>query len=249
MVKELEKYSFSKLNSFETCPYGWYLKYIEGKPDTGSSFASYGTLIHSIMERFARGELKKEELVDVFEWEFPFALSGHKFPPNKYADLEMNYFLQGVEFLSSFEGFDGLKILGVEQEFDVQVDDWLLRGFIDLTYETADGQLVIRDWKSATKWSKKDLAEHARQLYLYSLWVKEKYGRFPDMLQFYHFRDHKTSDIPFNQNDFEKALDWARQTVDEIRNAWVYDAKPDYYWCHYICGARDNCEEKNANQR
>jgi len=242
--RELEKYSFSKLSSWWTCPYGYKLKYIDHKAGIGNAFSSYGTLVHSIMERYARGEIALEDLVSVYEWEFESAVS-EEFPWNKYVKLHDTYYEQGLNFLRSFQGYDGYKILGVEEDFTIQIDDWNFVGIIDLVFVDADGRLIIRDYKS--KASFKDDTEkqkYARQLYLYSLYVKEKYGRYPDELQFLMFRKQTNVNIPFDMSALEEATKWASETVKIIREAFDYPATCEKFYGDSLGNHREYCELK-----
>lgn len=250
MVKKPERYSFSKLNSFDMCPLSWYKNYVLHEEKADNAFALYGTLIHSLMERYEKGELELSALTPTFEWEYETALNGVKFPPNKWTDLGNSYYNSGLEFLSTYEGLEGKTILGVEQTFDIPIDDWIFTGVIDLAFRDEENKLVIRDWKSSKRWTGDALTEHARQPYLYSLWVKQQYGQYPDVLQFYHFREGKTADIPFREADLAEAIDWARKSVDKIRTAWVWEATPpSEFWCQNICSTRLNCEYAKPKRR
>ena len=60
-------WSFSRVNSYNTCPYAWYLNYIEKNRDEGSAFSEVGTLIHEILEKYAKGELSLFEISDYYE--------------------------------------------------------------------------------------------------------------------------------------------------------------------------------------
>ena len=114
-IQELERYSFSKLNSFHTCKYGYYQRYILGLKGEGNCYSSYGTLVHSIMERYAKGELKLNELADVFDWEFDNAIP-EPFPTKMFGnpyDMRGNYYKDGINFLSNFKGYKDYNILGV----------------------------------------------------------------------------------------------------------------------------------------
>lgn len=240
---EKEKYSFSRLSSWWVCPYGWKLNYIDGHEGIGNAFSSYGTLIHSILERYAKGELALKELPETFEWEFPAAVE-EEFPPNKYVDLKTSYYEQGLNFLTNFSGYDKYKILGVEEEFKIDIDDWIFHGFIDIHYLDEDGRLIVRDYKSKASFkSKEEQKEYARQLYLYSAYIKQKYGKFPDELQFLMFR--KQSEpvrIQFDEGAYDEAFSWARYTVEQIREAFDYPPKCDSFYCANLCNHREYCD-------
>lgn len=67
-----EKYSFSKLNTYDSCPYNFKLRYVDKHFVSEPSLAAqYGTLVHLIYQRIAesimRGEeIPYEELKDTF---------------------------------------------------------------------------------------------------------------------------------------------------------------------------------------
>ena len=242
--KKLEQYSFSKLSSWWTCPYGYKLKYIDHKAGIGNAFSSFGTLVHSIMERYAKGELELWDLASVYEWEFETAVP-EKFPWNKYTNLRTSYYEQGLAFLKDFQGYENQKLLGIEDKFELQIDDWIFVGIIDLVFEDENGRLIIRDYKSKASFKDdKEKSKYARQLYLYSLYVKEKYGRYPDELQFLMFRKQNTVTIPFNEDELNEALEWAKNTVKIIREAFDYPATCDAFYGDNLCNHREYCDLK-----
>lgn len=242
MVNEKERYSFSKLSLWHTCPYAYYQKYVEKSEGATNAFASYGTLVHSIMERYAKGEAEVWDLPGIYEWEFESAIP-ERFPYNKYADLRASYYTSGLEFLNNFQGYDKYKILGVEEKFEIDLGGWILNGIVDLIYQDEDGRLIIRDYKSKSSFkNKKEQKEYARQLYLYSAYVNQKYGRYPDELQFLMFRKQQIVSITFDQEAFKEAFDWAEDTVKNIREAFDYPPTCDDYYSRHLCDSREICE-------
>lgn len=242
--KSLEQYSFSKLSTWWTCPYGYKLKYIDHKLGIGNAFSSFGTLVHSIMERYAKGELELWDLPSVYEWEFETTVP-EKFPWNKYVNLRNSYYDQGLAFLKTFQGYEKYKLLGIEDEFKLQIDDWIFVGIIDLVFEDEDGRLIIRDYKSKASFKdEKEQSKYARQLYLYSLYVKEKYGRYPDELQFLMFRKQNTVKIPFNQDELNEAVKWTTDTVRIIRETFDYPPTCESFYGDNLCNHREYCDLK-----
>ena len=243
--KDVERYSFSKLSSFNSCKYGYKLTYIDHIKGIGNCFSSYGSEIHSLMERYAKGELDLWSLLDAYKWEFDVAIP-EKFPDSPFVkDMRKLYYDQGVEFLKNFKGYPNYKILGVEQQFEIKIDDWLFNGVIDLIFEDENGKLIIQDYKSKSSFkNKKEQAEYARQLYLYSLYVKEKFNKYPDILRFYMFRKDTLIDIPFKIDGLDEALLWAKNTVDEIRFCWDYSPTCSEFFSQNLCNHRNHCKCK-----
>lgn len=240
------KYSFSKLSSFNNCKYGFYQQYIEHKFGVGNCFSSYGTLLHSLLERYATGKLSLGDLVNTYEWEFNTYVP-ESFPNTKYCpDMRKLYYEQGFEFLKKFKGYSGLDILEVEKKFTIPLFDWDFTGVIDLVFiDKLTNELVVRDWKSKASFkSKTEENKYMRQLYLYSIYLKDKYGKYPDKLQFYLFRKNKVIETPFNEEGLKEAMDWANNTVKEIRQCWSYPPSPEPWFCNQLCNYRLECPYK-----
>lgn len=249
MVKDGKPvFSYSQLSNFETCPYGWKLLYVDHVPRDDNCFSLYGSIVHGLLEKYAKGELELDALEDLFECEFGSITE--PWPPNKYVDLEESYKNKGLAFFRTFEGLDNVEILGVEKHFYIDRGFYWLQGYIDLIYKTKDGKLVCRDWKSTKAYTKQQLAEHQRQVYLYSAPCIEWYGKPPDELEFYHFRDEKKrSRIRFNETDYHEALWWADDKAEALLNAWSYPHHYDDWFCNQLCSARTNCEYREKERK
>lgn len=197
------------------------------------------------MERYAKGKTRKEDLADLYDWQFDSAVP-EKFPYNKYVNLRDSYYKQGLDFLKAFEGYDNYEILGVEEEFELKIDDWMFIGVIDLVFRDEEGRLIIRDYKSKASFKNaEEQHKYARQLYLYALFVKEKYGEYPEELQFLMFRKNRAPlTISFDENDLQEAVSWAKNTVATIRNAFDYPAQCDDFYGSNLCNFRETCKLK-----
>lgn len=243
--KAKERYSFSKLSTFNDCKYAYWLTYIEHQKGTGNCFSSFGTEVHSIMERYAKGKLSLWDLASTYEKEFDAAVP-EEFPSFPFCqDMRGLYYEQGLNYLRNFGGYPKYKILGVESQFDIAIDDWVFNGIIDLVYEDEQGRLVVHDYKSKSSFKNKaEQKKYARQLYLYSLHIKEKYGKYPDLLRFMMFRKETSVDIPFKLEDLNEAVNWAKNTVKAIRTCWDYSPSCEEFFGNYLCNHRKDCEHK-----
>ena len=248
-------WSFSRVNSFNTCPYAWYLNYIEKNKDEGSAFAEVGTLVHETLEKYAKGELSLFDISDYYEEHFNDVVQ-HDFPPGK-VDLRQKYYDDCLEYLNDINlPLDDYEILGVEKEVKFLVGNYMFVGYIDLLLRSKKtGKITILDHKSANlkfkkngDISKTDL-EHfqafKRQLYLYSKGVFLEYGEIPECLAWNLFRLGKIYSIPWNRKEYNEALDWAEQTIDKIVNEelWLPNNNSKYF-CDNLCGQRSICDFK-----
>lgn len=242
-----EKYSFSKLSTFQQCKYQYYLSYIARLKGEGNAFSEYGSFCHEILEKYSNDQLGIYELADVYEENYIYKVE-HEFP-DSFVDLADLYYNDGKTFFENFEGLGDIKVLGVEKRFEHEIkpedeDPFMFTGIIDLLYEDEEGRLVVHDWKSKSKFkTKAEQKKYARQLYLYSMYVKEQYGRYPDILRFYMFRKNTPINIEFNKDDFDEAIKWAKDSVHEIRHCNEFPAFYDEFFCKNLCDYRNDCEE------
>ena len=235
-------WSFSRLNSFSGgCEYCWFENYISRRRDsTQNAFATYGSIMHEILEQSLKGELMPWELIDTFEERFIKEVE--KFPPNKYVDLRENYYNQGIEYLQNFDFFNNYEIVEVEPKVETMISKYKFIGYIDLLVKNKkNDSLILIDHKSKAGFKTKDeLKEYARQLYLYSKWVKEKYGKFPMVMQFNLFRKQDKQMIIFKEKDYIEAQEWVLKTIEDIKNATEFKVSDDDFFADNLCNFRDD---------
>ncbi len=176
-------WSYSRLTSFDECPYRWFLSYLYrdefGRPLKKKSgfFAEFGSYIHMIMQMYLDGVLKESDLSTFYVAHFSSNVRS-KAPNQK---IYHNYFEQGFRYLDNLS-FPKRDILGVEQQVSFEFAGRPWTGFIDLISEE-NGKLIITDHKSRTlkprsnraspTKSDLELDSYYRQLYVYSAPVKD----------------------------------------------------------------------------
>lgn len=129
-------YSFSRLSSWETCKYAWWLNYLAeiyvckkcGRvfandteitvcPECGSIEVDYYKVdrdnafsLYGTLCHELIEKYAKHELAEyelLYEYENNFDIAVCKdFPPNAFVDLRASYYNGGYEYFSQFEGFD-----------------------------------------------------------------------------------------------------------------------------------------------
>lgn len=246
-INSVNRYSFSKLNGFHTCPYYWDLNYNKHIKGTQNAFAKFGTIIHGLMEKYFKNEIAFFEIEESLKQQVSEQIpEGIVFKTPTYNNkLTDKYIHQTLSFLHTFDGLDQLEVVGIEKEFEflTQIYDkkFILTGFIDIVAQDKDGELYVIDWKSKGKFkSKQELHDYARQLYIYSLYIEWKYGKKPKELWFYQFRLENIEKIPFSQEDFEESLQWTYDTIDLIENEQFFCKKRDLGFCTNLCNYGQN---------
>ena len=252
LVKNTHVYSYSQLNSFDECPYSFYLQRIDKVDNLASNaFAERGTLIHDLLDMWAKGKLKKEKMVAEYERRYSDEVVT-AFPPIMKNQAEKAYY-QGIDFLKNFDEFKGYKVVSAEEKFtiDLPLSDGTTRkftGIADLILRKEwTNELIICDHKSKSMASfKKAEDEMYRQQLLYAAYVYEKYGEWPDTLMFHLFGENgEKPERKFTLGDFRDAIQWATDIINKIESNsvmdWLeYKDSSDFY-CQYLCSVRKHC--------
>lgn len=249
------QWSFSRLNSYYNCPYEWKLHYLECNKSENGFFGEYGSLIHKILEKYEKGELSLFELNEYYEEHFDEDIP-HDAPPNKFVNIRQSYYDKGIGYLDNINlDLEKYEVLGVEKKVEFKINDKDFIGYIDLLVKDKEtGEIIIIDHKSASikilkngKISKSDqqhFLDFKRQLYLYSIPVIKEYGSV-SKLKWNMFKDQKWIEVPWIQEEYDEAIQWAKDTLELIENEKEWRPNPDYYYCHYLCGQRNHaCEYK-----
>ena len=252
LIKDTNTYSYSQLNSFDECPYSFYLQRIEKVPEQlSNAFAERGSLIHDLLDKWAKGILKKEDMISEYERRYSDEVVT-AFPPMMKNQAEKAY-NQGIEFLENFDEFPGYKVVSAEEKFtiDLPLTDGTTRkftGIVDLILRKEwTNELIVCDHKSKSMDSfKKAEDEMYRQQLLYSQYVYEKYGEWPSALMFHLFGDLGSKpQRAFEMKQFREALDWATDCIHKIEGFtaldWLENKDSSDFYCHELCNVRRYC--------
>ena len=241
-------WSYSRITTYEECPYRFYLKYIRNVKGTHHFFADYGSFMHLIIQKYLIGELKRVEISDYYLMNFRKNVVC-KAPNPKIFD---NYFQQGLDYLANIEA-PNEKILGVEKKVHFNLENRSFIGLIDGVFvNDRDGWISLVDNKSRnlkprstkrkrTK-SDEELDRYLRQLYIYSIPIEHEYGVFPKSLIFNCFRTKTLIREPFDINAHNATKDWAIDTINMISSESTWNPNIDWFKCSYICDCNHQCE-------
>lgn len=267
MGEEKEKYSFSRLETFHNCKRAYYYNYVI-KNRSGDNIYSYlGTVVHELTQAMIRKEINNQQAVEDFieavddadMLDLKWISENVK---NKYVDC-ITHFLENYSPISN----DTIKI---EDYFEIEFNGNIIRGYIDLWYMDGD-RIYIEDFKTSTKFSKKDLIKKQRQLLLYGLSLSKKYPEHRIILQFnmlkYVLQNKKLVErtkisilddfkdamvyVDFTEELIQDAETYMLNTIDEINklnkndmSEWPMDLNPQKdFFCKNLCTHRDTCLE------
>lgn len=240
------RWSYSKLTTFERCPQCFLLQYLERRPRRDNAFAEFGTLCHSLLERWATGKLASFDLSAQYAAEYDQAVE-HPFPPFP-AGMGAKYYETGLAYFDGFAGFGSeYDVLEAEERFEITIRGHPFVGIADLIlrHNETDALMLMDHKTTAHRSMLKRLPTQIRQLYLYALYVQHKYGRFPDLLRFNMLRDDAFIDEPFDTSTYNETVLWIDNMIRAAETEQRWEARPSEYFCRYLCGVVDDCPAMN----
>ena len=183
------KYSYSKINLYEDCPFKYKLQYVDGNyVYIGSIATEFGTAIHECEEAIAKCiqsnmpinyvQIKNDFILKCIDLQIKytndFYTEDNKSSRN-YKDKMYYYLEHGIYRLENFmREHPTYQIVGVEQKFSFDFDEQhQFSGAIDrIFYDTQYNNYIIHDIKSWAVEAKEEDLKTPLQFVVYSLALK-----------------------------------------------------------------------------
>ena len=237
-------WSFSRLNSFGKCKAMWYITYIEKKEQRDNFFSQYGTFAHKIFEKYNKNELELFDIPEFICYNYDKEITIPA-PPNRYVDLGEKYRTKLIDYFDSFNGFTD-KTIGTEKEisFDIELcgKNRKFTGFIDRLSQDEEGNYIVTDYKSRGRFkNQEEIREYLRQPYLYSVQVKNEFGKYPKLLVFDLFKEGYIVSSEFTDEGLRESISWAEQTIKDIYDEEKFEPNYSDFFCNYICSCAEHC--------
>lgn len=225
-------WSWSRVNSYMTSPYEYFLKYVLRKKEdmTNCAYAPIGSLAHSCLERYYSGEINHDTMLEEFEdgWLTNIDIADLKFDRNddsKNESIKKKYKYDIEHFLKHHKRIADKVI--VEKFVAAKINSNVLQGYIDAMYKDNDGNLCIIDFKTSSKFSAKAIEEKSGQLIVYAIALTQM-GVSLDKIRI-GFNMLKYCTVQYQQkNGAVKTRDIERYKVGESLQAnakmWLKDA-------------------------
>ena len=246
------EFSASKIDLYKRCPLQFKFRYALHVPGQPGAPLEIGAAVHAVLEQIAKrranGEATSEEqALDLLEkhWRYDGFDSERRLKEGRDAAAAM---------IRTFMRWDreaadrGSEIVGVEQEFKMDMDGIKFVGKMDRVDKGPDGRYVVTDYKTGKTPTKKSEIAHDVQMNLYALAAKSIYGELPDKtMQLFVLKDKEVPnkiDAGTLDKEKEAILGMARAILDG-----KFPANPSYQgcrWCDYvqICDDRYPGSEK-----
>ena len=250
-----DMWSYSRVSSYNQCPYQWYLEYVEHRDEKDSNwYAENGSNMHETLELIANGVLSIYDAGGYY-----LDLADCNFEPIRQSTKE-NTENQCVDFFSSYD-FNYLKdydVVATEEEVFFNIGEYKFHGFIDLHLKDKDGNHIVVDYKSAFNTLKKDGTPkkqnidtwngYFKQAYLYSEGIYQKYGCYPTKLAWLLFRDKNLIFRNFDSIECENTKSWVLETISKIENDAEFNPQKSFIMCSQLCDFRNTCEYKDEEE-
>lgn len=211
-------FSYSKINSFGTCPLQYKYAYIEKRKveaeDTVETFL--GSRVHEALEKLYKNKrfeklMSLEELMEYYNklwvenWKDSIIIVSKEYTSENYRKMGKR---QLSDYYSRYKPFDRGKIIGLETKNRLVIDEegkYLYDIRIDRLMDMGCGVYEVHDYKTGSVLPKQEELDHDEQLAMYSLWVRR------------HFKDFKKARLVWHYLAFDKELESFR-TKDQLED-------------------------------
>lgn len=238
-------YSYSRLNFYLTCPYGYNRKYNCGERGDGNWFSDVGSLVHQINDDYYTAGVEKGltiteiRMVMILKFVRGWDLITSK-PPAMMPNIKWKRFDQIIDYLSNF--IPDLDMDKVEEHIEWTLSDGTkMQCYIDeqVKYKVGAKKTLVGDIKSTYK------REYDEQLNTYCLAYKAKNGQYPNTVYIRQYTDGKvikwevTRPRKAEIKDTESKL---IETVRAIESDTEWKPKGERFFCQNLCGFRNSCK-------
>ncbi|MBI3623225.1 PD-(D/E)XK nuclease family protein [Candidatus Pacearchaeota archaeon] len=260
-------YSYSRITTFEKCPLKFKFRYIdEIIPEVEKSIEAHlGKSVHSALEWLYK-KVKLGIVPNIEEAILSYSREWEKDFNDQILIVNRNltpqdYFNKGIQFITTYytqhHPFND-NTIEIEKRILIHLDesgDYRIQGFIDrLTYNLQTGEYEIHDYKTANSLPSAEKIESDKQLALYSIAIKETYGRDKEVKMIWHFLAYNKR---IQKKKTNEELDALRlETLETIKKIEATKVFPPIksslcHWCEYksICPAWGNKPPRLEKQK
>ena len=230
--------SFSQLETYERCPYAYWLRYVKGVPEPPNHYAAFGSFIHGLIEQDGKARMlgriiPETDLLDRY---------AKGFPRDAFASPELadQYWQKGLAMMRHYRASTKTaEVIDVESPFQIDPSFGVpIVGYID-RIEKRDGEYWILDYKTGRPFTADD--HRADQLLLYGLAFFRRYRRRPKRMVFHFLGTNDYVEMPLTQDRLDRLRDRFVRMLQGLRQGQFGFTNASPFWCEIICGYRDIC--------
>lgn len=232
--------SYSRVNTYRTCPWKYKLVYEDGLHTPPNPFISLGLSIHRALDDFhKRNGASLDELLESYNqaWVNEGFLSPQQ---------TQEFYERGQRMLEDYwkrSAGRASEILCLEKEFSFRLGKNTLRGIIDRIDRHPDGAIEIIDYKTHAELWTQEKVDSDLQLSLYALACRRMLGKMPATVSYYFLaRDCKMS-TRRTERQMDEAVQLVTATAEKIKDR---EFTPNRAHCSR-CDFRKTCNHSTAS--
>lgn len=250
-------YSHSRISSFENCRLQYKYRYIDRiKVDTEGIEAFMGKLVHEVLEDLYKDlDLARAsapgEFGDRFDrlWEDRF---GPRVRIVRENMTQEDYRATGRRCVESYferhRPFASGQVVGLEERVLLTLGDrrYQLQGFVDRIDKVGEDELEIHDYKTGSL-PRPGALKMDRQLSLYEIALRQRYGRLARVRQVWHYLAHDQTFVEERSlDDLQRVRQKTIAAIQTIEATTDFPATRSALcsWCEY----QDRCPEWQAER-
>jgi len=247
LVGDDHHFSASALKKYEDCPLCYKFRYVLLVPSLPQTYFSMGTAVHTVIELLSKHQLEGEpptkvqaiELLNSCWSSEAYASRTHELEDRVRAEAMLDTYLAWQEANRN-------TIVAAEKRFQFPLNGRRVKGSIDRIEQTPEGEYVVVDFKTGVKPSSltKNSVLADIQLNLYSLAIREMFGKLPQRASFYYIRDNRMVDYFPTEETVGLFAETAKSIISAVC-AERFGPTPSYQTCRF-CDYADLCEKKEG---
>lgn len=227
--------SFSQISTYLECPYRYYLSYIIKLPGLPKPYFSFGSSIHSALEKLHKPRLipEKSSLSQLVTWyEESWVSDG-------YADIETEAKAkeEGKALLVSYFEKYGQSIVpavDVEKRFKLMMGEITINGVIDRIDRGEDDKLRIIDYKTGNYIPIELGPAEKLQLTIYTIAVGSIYQNKVEKATYLYLKSSVEMSFVPSDDDLASAINTIETVASQIKEGIFPRCKNKFCpWCDY----------------
>ncbi|MFA7662645.1 MAG: UvrD-helicase domain-containing protein [Patescibacteria group bacterium] len=243
-----DKYSFTQLKAFESCPLQYKFQHVFHIPVRGKWNFSFGKTLHATLEKMFKQIIKDKYELKI-SLEKVFELYEESWIDDWYVSKKQRLEAKelGREILSNLyvklreEGVP--ETLHLELPFSFKIGKYTLKGKIDRVDKIGSNKLRLVDYKTGSPKLEKDLGfDDKEQLFIYQMAIKELFRDEVEELSFVYLNDGTQVNFIGEQKDLDKMENKIVELIEKI-NEGKFEPTPDPFKCKY-CDFKNICQFK-----